>query len=96
MFGADLYCCLSELRSHLFVAEGQRDTGEMQEVTGTVSVWGRQNDYYDIEGPRTIQFRSPSLDFNINVLYTPVQVPGSITPVISGIPFVGIDRPFGP
>jgi len=67
----------------------------MQEVSGTISFWGRVDDYYDIQGPYTMTLTILGFSTPITVLFQPVQPQGSVNPIITTIPFVGIDRPFG-
>jgi hypothetical protein len=69
----------------------------MQEVTGSVSV-------YNIPGSplldrltskTTILVSAPGFSETMNVVFKPQQIGGTLGPVITSVPFVGVDYAFG-
>ena len=69
----------------------------MQEVTGSISVYDIPgNTILDhTTGSKTMSLTVASFSTNIEVVYEPQQTGGTLGPVITSVPFVGVDKPFG-
>ena len=70
----------------------------MQEVTGDMSVYLEYGvDFINqLTGMSELLLTCPGLTTPIFVVFQPRQLPGAIGPVIRSIPFVGVDKVFGP
>ena len=67
----------------------------MQEVTGSVAVYGKEEDLFELRGPSTIGIDGAGISVDLNVIFKPLQLSGTLGAFISVIPFVGIDYALG-
>jgi hypothetical protein len=66
----------------------------MQEVTGNFSIYNRAGDL-SLSGEKTINISCDALSMNLKCLLRPSEMQASLGPVVSSIPFVGVDRALG-
>ena len=68
----------------------------MQEVTGSLSVYLASGQRFITGGSTVINinFSSSSLSFRITAVYKPSQLEGAVGPIITQVPFVGVDTYF--
>jgi hypothetical protein len=69
----------------------------VQEVTGSVTVYDKQGIKFLplTGGDDTIDVVIDSLSFTLNCVFKPLQISGQNAPIITSIPFAGIDKAFG-
>jgi len=67
----------------------------MQEVSGSISYYGKGADLVSIGGEGTITLSSTEFNVNLNVLFKPQERSSSIGPVIAPLSFVGRDYALG-
>ena len=71
----------------------------MQEVTGSLSVYldaGKEFIPINLATPATIQMIMPSLTVRMTVVFKSNQMDGLVGPIITQLPFVGVDYSFEP
>jgi len=69
----------------------------MQEVTGSISVYNIPGKSFitDSTSSSTISISAAGFNTDIEVVFKPQDIPGTLGPVITSIPFVGVDKAFG-
>ena len=69
----------------------------MQEVTGTLTLYnkGGQDFLINSTGSTDLRLVCPGLNTHIFVIFKPREINGAIEPVITTLPFIGIDKAFG-
>ena len=70
----------------------------MQEVSGSVTFYllkGKDNISTSLDDPQRIGITVPGGTINIDVVFMPRDISGSISPIITEIPFIGVDKAFG-
>ena len=67
----------------------------MQEVTGSITIYGTEESDFEVSDESLITFTAGTWSTPIYLVFAPYQNIGSISPNISTIPFVGVDKAFG-
>lgn len=67
----------------------------MQEVTGSITIYGVQASDFTISNEEEIELTVGDFSTPINLVFNTYRPEGLVGPIITTIPFVGIDRAFG-
>jgi len=67
----------------------------MQEMTGALTVYRKYDANFDLSSPTTMTLTCPGLATPLNVVFQPTQPASALGPIITKIPFTGIDKAFG-